>query len=153
MEATNQARHFKDIILGRDELSVKAAHEAETPIHPMIGDQEAKMKILVKLASEGGEDSDEFKAYVAGEHEHANAIHASDTFREVGTGSVEGGIVSSSAVKEFEGLVDKDMEANKANEKHTRADSVTKIASENPKLYDKYDKEKTGRKHNWASAS
>ena len=153
LEATNQTRHFRDIIMGRDESGVKAAHEAEAPIHPMIGELEDKAKILVKLSSEGGEDSDEFKAYVASEREHANSIHASDTFREVGTGSVEGGIVSSSAVKEFEGLVDKDVEANKANDKHTRADSVRKIASENSKLYNEYDKKKTGRTHNWASAS
>src|SRR3990172_6867137 len=116
LEQADRDRRFRDIILGRDEASAKAAKEG-SPVYPMVGDLAAKQQIMTALADTKGEASPEFKAYVAGEREHASQLRAAGTFSEFGTDS-QGQPVSASPIP---------------------ADALTKIAKEDPKLYAAYD--------------
>ena len=146
LETSARTARFREIILGRDEDSVRKATESEGAItlHPMVGELDAKMKILEALE----EGSEAFTNYVASERAHAAQLHAAGTFGELGTDS-QGGSVEGSAVKQYEAKV-KDLCA--ADSELSEADAIAKIAKDDPKLYDAYDKEKTDRKASYPTS-
>lgn len=148
LEATERSRRYHDIILGRDDEGVKQAKEASVALHPMVGDLAKKMQIMEALTASKGEDSDEFKAYVAAEREHAAQLHTAGTFAEAGADSHDGG-VESSAIKEFEKRV---IALTGGENALSHEDAITKVAAEDPRLYDRYDREKTGRKSSYPSS-
>ena len=137
LEATERERRYRDIVLGRDESSIRAVEKDGTELRPMVGDLAGKVKIMTTL----GEDSDEFKVYIAGERAHASQIHEAGLFSELGTDS-QGQPISASAKDEFDQEV-KTLRAK--DEKLNQADAVARVASENPKLYARYDQEVTRR--------
>ncbi len=141
--ATQQAR-FRDIVRGRDESSVLKASEDKKKLYPFVGDSEEAMGMLKTIAEAHGEDSKEFKAYVARERGHADAIHEAGTFKETGT-SGKGTIVGS-AKEEFEEKVE---EAMKANDKLSEGDAIALVAKENGDLYNRVDKEATKRESDY----
>ena len=138
LEAVERTRRYRDIILGRDEEGTKAAKEASTSLHPMVGEIDDKMKIMTSLT----EGSDAFKAYVAGERENSNRLHEAGTFSEIGQDS-HGGDVQGGPVKQFEAKI---ATLRAADKDLSEADAISKVAEDDPKLYDAYDMEKTGRK-------
>lgn len=149
LEATERERRFRDIILGRDDAGVKQAKEA-TPavvLHPMVGDLAAKMQIMEALAATKGEGSGEFKAYVAGEREHASQLHAAGTFGETGQ-DAHGEGTESTAKREYEARI---ATLTTGDNPISEGDAIKKIAKEDPALYDRYDRERTGRKGALAS--
>lgn len=140
LEASGRVQRFRDIVLGRDDEGVRAAkEEGATPLYAMVGDHAAKMSVMEKL----GEGTDEFKAYVASEREHASQLHAAGTFGEVGLDSHDGG-VTSSAKAEMEKRITAEMTGD--NPAKTREEAIVKIAKDDPKLMNDYDREVTDRK-------
>ena len=139
LESTARNVRLRDIVLGRDEESIKRAAEGDgVKLHPMVGDLAAKMKIMETL----GEGSEEFVSYVAQERESASALHAAGTFSEIGENSTDGSI-ESSPVKQFEAIV---ASMRKEDSDLSEADAIARVAKEDPALYAKYDKEASGRK-------
>jgi len=139
LETASRKARYRDIILGRDEASVKKAKEdGATPLHPMVGDLDAKLQIMESLE----EGSDAFQAYIAGERENANRLHEVGTFAEVGINSTDGN-VEASVAREFQARV---ATLRKDDKELSEADAITRIAKEDPNLYAKYDKVVTGRK-------
>jgi len=90
---------------------------------------------MTALADTKGEASPEFKAYVAGEREHASQLRAAGTFSEFGTDS-QGQPVSASPIQEMDRRV---AELRATDPSLSPADALTKIAKEDPKLYAAYD--------------
>ena len=146
LETSARTARFRDIVLGRDEDSVREATESEgaVALHPMVGEFDAKMKILEALK----EGSEAFTNYVASERAHAAQLHAAGTFGELGADS-QGGSVEGSAVKQYEAKI-KDLCA--ADSELSEADAIAKIAKDDPKLYDAYDREKTDRKASYPTS-
>ena len=141
--ATQQAR-FRDIVRGRDEASTLKASEDNKKLHPFVGDSEEAMSMLKTIAEAHGEDSKEFKSYVARERGHADAIHAAGTFKEAGTAG--NGVVAGSAKEEFDEKVEETM---KANDKLSVGEAIKEVNEKNPELYEKVDREATGRKSSY----
>ena len=140
LEQERQTQRFRDVILGRDEDSVRQAQESSVALHPMVGDHAAKLQIMRALAETKGEDSAEFKAYIASEREHASQIHQSGLFGERGvdsTGEPAGGSVVKEMKSRIEALLATGMKEDEA---------IAKIATEDKSLYDRYDKEISGRR-------
>ncbi|KKN51401.1 hypothetical protein LCGC14_0622980 [marine sediment metagenome] len=138
LETESLTRRLRDIILGRDEGSIRKASEEGKALHPMVGDAGAKMSILVKL----GEGTKEFNTFVATEREHARQLHESEMFSELGTDSTGEPVTASP-----KGEIDRMVAAARAKDPElSEEDAIARVASENPKLYDAYDKSVTGRK-------
>lgn len=143
LESESLERRMRDIVLGRDEPSVLKAKEAEaSPLRPMVGDGAQKLTVMRALVAAKGEDSEELKAYVASEREHANQLHEAGTFSELGIDS-SGEPVSASTDDEFEKRI---KVLTEGETKMPRDEAIAKIATEDPKLYNAYDKAHTGRK-------
>lgn len=140
LEGEARQARMKAIILGQDEEGTKKAKEASKTLHPMVGDLASKLKVMEAL----GEGTPEFDAYVASEREHSDAMHAAGTFSETGADTHDEG-VESTATRQFDALVKAAMEKD---DKLTEGDAITKVANDpaNKGLYDKADREKTGRK-------
>lgn len=141
LEAVERERRYRDIILGRDETSVRAAQESNVPVRPMVGSHAAKLALMQSLAKACGEDSTEFTSYVAMERENASRLHEAGTFSEIGTDA--GDLSERSPIKEF----DRRVEAMIAKEPTLKQDeAIIRLASEDPKLYDAYDRAVSGRR-------
>ena len=144
LETSARTARYRDIILGRDEGGQRQAKESGVALHPMVGELKDKMTILESL----DEDSDAFKAYVASEREHANALHEAGTFGEIGQDS-HGEGVSGSAVAQFNAKI---VTLRAADKKLSEEDAIEKVAEDEPKLYDAYDREKSGRKASYPTS-
>ena len=135
LEESDQTRRFRDVILGRDEVSVNKAKEDKTEVYPMVGDLAGKLSVMRTLADAKGEDSEELKSFVASERSHAEQLRKAGLFSEIGT---RGQTEAQSAAEEFDVAVKKFAEDNKVDiGKATEA-----VCKAQPDLYDRYSKER-----------
>ena len=134
LEDSDQTRRFRDVILGRDEGSVNKAKEDKTEVYPMVGDLAGKLGIMRTLAAKG-EDSEEFKAFVASERSHAEQLRKAGLFSEIGS---TGPTQAQSAAEEFDMAVKKFAEDNKVD----LGEATEKVAKASPDLYNRYSKER-----------
>jgi len=135
LEESDKTRRFRDVILGRDETSVNKAKEDKTEVYPMVGDLAGKLSVMRTLADAKGEDSEEFKSFVASERSHAEQLRKAGLFNEIGTG---GQHEASSATEEFDAAVKKFAEDNKVD----LGEATEKVAKASPDLYNRYSKER-----------
>jgi len=136
-ELESQALHraFTDLILGRDPSADGAP--------PFVGEPKSHMDMMLLIAEAKG-IGPELKAYVDQQRAHAKQLKEAGLFKEIGT---SGGETPASVKEEFEQAAKAAMEANA---KLTYAEAVQKIATEQPGLYDRYDREITGRKFSFS---
>lgn len=138
MEEQDRDRRYREIVLGRDEASVRQASEGDgTPLLPMVGDHAAKVSILKVLADARGEGSAEVKAFIANERAHAAQLKESGIYAEVGRDSNGAPATGDDPRREFDEKVKAAVEADKGDrpdvQKH--ADAIVKVAREHPELY------------------
>lgn len=132
LEDDAKHRRFTDIVLGRDPASDGA--------RPMIGETQIHVGLLETIAEAKGEESDDFKRYVYIARSHAEQAHNAGLFKELGAG---GGDVPETAHEEIRKLVEKRM-SEKPDLKE--AEAISQVATENPELWERRDREHTGRK-------
>jgi hypothetical protein len=134
----NRSQRYRELVLGRDEPSLIQAKEGTIPaLRPMVGDHAKLVTTLKIIADAKGEDSDEFKSFIAHEREHAHQLHEAGLYKEVGTDSV-GAPAGGGAPKQV--VEDKINEYMNADKELTRPKAIVKLAREEPKLYDDYDR-------------
>lgn len=98
------------------------------PNHRIIGDEDKKVALVVKLAETFGEESEEVTDYLADQEAVSEAVRASGAFNEVGS-TREG---RSDADGQYEAKLKEIMAANPTM---SRGVAAQKVLSENPALY------------------
>ena len=128
LEGDAQARRFTDIVRGRD------AEGDGSP--PFQGKTEGHHRTMVLLAREFGEDSDEFKEYVATQREISKQMREAGLYKEAGInsgGTQAGG--KGSAKKRFNEAVGAWLTANPGKAKD---EAIKAVSTEDAKLYVEY---------------
>ena len=101
------------------------------------GDKAAKTDFLTELADKFGRDSAQVKTYVEDQKALAAQIEAGAVMKEQGAG---GGDSETSASEQIEKLA----EERAVEKKISKEQAITDIASENPQLYERYNREQQG---------
>jgi len=102
-----------------------------------VGNQDEQLTFMVKLAETFGEDSAELAHYTSEQDAHATQVRSSSLFTEIGT---SGDGAPASALAEFsqkrDALVATGLSLSEA---------TARVATENPALYNRYDREQNQR--------
>lgn len=124
LETEAQTRRFTDVIMGHD-----AAGDGSPPF---AGKHEMHSKTLSLIAKEHGEDSEQFKEYVAEQRSVAKQMREAGLFKEVGVSSHGEQATANVATRKFDDAVTAWLTANPSKGK---IDAITAVASAQPKLY------------------
>ena len=112
------------------EQSARRARFAEMVKEPRwYGEVDKLVSRLEKMADAFGEDSEEFKDYIADQKSLASQLATSELFKEVGTQHNGGG------GSDFQVALKKYQEENPGK---SEAEAITAIVERNPKLYSEY---------------
>jgi hypothetical protein len=100
------------------------------PNHRIIGDEDKKIALVVKLAETFGEESEEVTDYLADQEAASTALREAGVFSEVGTS-----VGAPPITGQFEAKLKEFMAANPSL---NRGQAASKVLSENPELYRQY---------------
>lgn len=131
LEQEAQTRRFGDIILGRD------GEGDGSP--PFAGEHAPHQTMLSLLAKEYGEDSEQFKAYVAQQRAVSKQMREAGLFKETGVGSGPDAGGASTAARRFDDAVTKWLSENSGK---TKVEAIKAVTAANPKMYTEYIREK-----------
>ena len=134
LETQAQTRRFNDIIMGRD------AEGDGSP--PFPGEHAPHLTMMSLVAKEFGEESDQFKAYIAQQRSIAKQMREAGLFKEAGASGNGAPIGSQTAKKQFDDAVSAWMEANPGKNK---GDAIQAVSDANPKVYVEYIRENNKR--------
>ena len=131
LETEAQTRRFTDVIMGHD--------PAGDGSPPFAGKHEMHSKTLALIAKEQGEDSEQFKEYVAEQRAVAKQMREAGLFKEVGVSSHGEQADAHVATKKFDDAVAAWQAANPGKGK---GEAIIAVSAEQPKLYSESIREK-----------
>lgn len=122
MEASARQKRYTDLVMGRGD-----GNDGRR----WFGNTESHVRLMDRLAGAFGEDSDEFKQYVEQNRAHAEQLHTSGLFKEVGrdaSGSAQ------SADGQLQALA---RQAREANPTLTEAQAYDQASKQRPDLLER----------------
>lgn len=130
LETQAQTRRFNDIITGRD------AEGDGSP--PFPGEHAPHLTMMALVAKEFGEESEQFKVYIAQQRSIAKQMREAGLFQEAGASGGGTQVGARTAKKQFDEAVTAWMEANPGKNK---GDAVQAVSDAQPNVYAEYIKE------------